>query len=189
MGEAWCAGAALQQNFGPHWGPEVWEEVTGREANSIFKVASEARCKQLEADRKRKATDKAKSNRRASKYKKTNDNSAQARSDYAHHDNGPGVREAVSDVPQAYLQGLMVDYYHTNVSVSDAKVAEIETATRGQSTADDMAPNMWLAERRKHVTSSVAGPTARHRSRTKIANLVKILLYNSFRGNAATTWG
>ena len=52
--EARCAGAALGQNLGPQWGPEVWEVVTGRAANSIFKVASEAKCKQPEADRNAK---------------------------------------------------------------------------------------------------------------------------------------
>ena len=56
----------------------------------------------MEADRKRRATDKAKSSRKATKYKKTNDNSSQARSDYARHDNGPGEREAASVIPQPY---------------------------------------------------------------------------------------
>ena len=187
--EGRCAGAGLRQNLGPEWGPEAWEKVTGKAANSIFKAASKVTCQQLETDRKRKASDKAKSIRRAAKFKRTNDNSSQAKRDYARHDDSPGVREAASDVPQAYLQGLMLDYYHANVLISDAKVIEIETMPRGQSTAEDIASNMWLAERRRRITSSVTKQIAKCRSSTKVANLVKTLLYNSFRGNAATTWG
>ena len=96
-----CAGAGLRQNLGAEWGPEVWQKVTGRAANSVFTVASRTNCKQLENDKKRKATDQAKSSRRATKYKKTNDNSTQARHDYARHDDGPGVKEVVSDIPHS----------------------------------------------------------------------------------------
>ena len=55
-------------------------------------------------DRKRKATDTEKERRKQVKYRKTNDNSQKARSDYARHDGGKGVKDTVKDVPQEYLK-------------------------------------------------------------------------------------
>ena len=83
----------------------------------------------------------------------------------------------------------MIDYYKANVLVSPAKVLEIEAATRSQGSADELASNLWMTERRKRITSSVCGQIAKRRSTTKVANLVKILLYTSFKGNDATKWG
>ncbi len=49
-------------------------------------------------------------------------------SDYARHDDGPEVREVEGGVPQAYLQGLMIDYYRANVNAFASKIVEIECA-------------------------------------------------------------
>ncbi len=83
----------------------------------------------------------------------------------------------------------MIDYYRANVRVTDSGIAEIERATRGQGTTDDVTNYLWKTERRKRITSSTAGTVARRTSTTKVAPLVKTLLYNTFRGNAATTYG
>ena len=48
----------------------------------------------------------------AAKYKKTNENSSQARSDYICHEGSPGATEAASGVPQTFLPELMLGYYH-----------------------------------------------------------------------------
>lgn len=168
-----CSGAGLRANEGPEWGPRTWEKITGNAANPVFVAASAAKAKQVEADKKRKATDEAKASRRASKYAKTNDDSLQARRDYARNDGGPGVQEVDSNVPQAYLQGLMLDYFRGNVSVTEAKIIDIEMVTRGQSTFNDVTTNLWLTERRKRITSSVTGTIAKHRTTTKVASLVK----------------
>ena len=162
-----CSGAGLRANEGPEWGPRTWEKITGNAANPVFVAASAAKAKQVEADKKRKATDEAKASRRASKYAKTNDDSLQARRDYARNDGGPGVQEVDSNVPQAYLQGLMLDYFRGNVSVTEAKIIDIEMVTRGQSTFNDVTTNLWLTERRKRITSSVTGTIAKRRTTTK----------------------
>lgn len=39
------------------------------------------------------------------------------------------------------------------------------------------------------MTASLCGNIAEHRSTTKVANAVKILLYPTFRGNTAIEWG
>ena len=92
----------MRANEGPEWGPKTWESVTGEAANPVFAATSAEKTRQVEVDRKRKATDGAKSSRRASKHAKTNDNTLQARRDYARYDNGPGVLE-VDKVPLADL--------------------------------------------------------------------------------------
>ncbi len=101
---SWQAGTGLRANEGPEWGPRTWETVTAKAANPVFAAASAEKAWQVEKDRKRKATDKAKASRRASQYAKTNDDSLQARSDYAQHDNGSGVRDMESGVAQAYFR-------------------------------------------------------------------------------------
>ena len=83
----------------------------------------------------------------------------------------------------------MIDYYRANVSVTDDKIIIVERATRGQSTSDFVTNNIWMTERRKRIISSTTGTVPKRRSTTKVAPLVKTLLYNTFRGNAATTHG
>ena len=142
--EGRCAGAGLRQVLGPAWGPKAWKEATGKEANLIF--TSDLKVKQVVADRKRKASEPEKQRRRQVKYKRTNDDSCQARGDYARHDGGPGVKETVCDVPQDYLEQMMLDYYKTNVAITEQKATEVERVTRGQGKASDIAGNIWLAE-------------------------------------------
>ncbi len=100
------------------WAIIVWEEITNVKANYVFKDVSKQK---VENDRKRKASDDAKSSWNAAKYKKTNDNSLQARNDYAQQDGGPGVCEVHTSVPQVYFQSLMMDFYRANVKVTEAK--------------------------------------------------------------------
>ena len=184
-----CAGAGLRQVLGPAWGPEVWKNTTGNDANPVFQSTSVTKEKQVAQDRKRKATETEKERRKQVKYRKTNDNSRKARSDYARHDDGQGVKDIAKDVPHEYLQQMMLDYYTANVKVSDQKRLDIERATAGQGTTDDISSNIWLAERRKRITSSNTGAIAKRRATTKVANMVKSLLYCTFRGNIATEWG
>ena len=134
-------------------------------------------------------TEEVKKRRLATKYRKTNDNSLQARRDYARHDGGPDVREVHQDIPGDYLQRMAMGYYHAHICLSGAKTLELESATRDQGMGDDIGANLWMAERRKRVTASSCGQIAKCRTMTKVAILVKTLLYSSFRGNTATQWG
>ena len=191
QGGSWegrCAGAGLRQVLGPAWGPEAWKSATGCEANPVFRSTSEAKGKQVATDRKRKSSQAARERRRETKYRKTNDNSQQARRDYARHDSGQGVTETASDVPQEHLEKVMLDYYKTNVALTAEKAIEVERKTRNQGTANGDS-GYWLAQRRKRITSSNTGVVAKRRTTTKVANLVKSLLYSKFTGSVATEWG
>ena len=187
--EGRCAGAGLRQNLGAEWGPSSWKKVTGEEANPVFRSAATSYAKQLSCDQKRKSTDEAKKKRIATKFKRTNDNSLQARSDYARHDGGPQVRDVHQDIPEAFLLRMMMDYYRANVNLSSTKISELESATRAQGSGQEAAANIWMAERRKRITASACGQIAKRRATTKVAGLVKTLLYSTFRGNTATQWG
>jgi hypothetical protein len=57
-----CAG------IGPAWGPGVWKDTTGNEANSVFKSNSTAKGKQMLQDQKRKASETEKERRKQVKY-------------------------------------------------------------------------------------------------------------------------
>ena len=76
-------------------------------------------------------------NRRRSKQK-SNDNSLQAWSDYARHDGGSTVDDVASDVPQIYLEDMMMTYYATHVKVSQERAIQLEQMTRFQGMADDL---------------------------------------------------
>lgn len=142
--------------------------------------------KQVERDRKWKATDEVKTKKKA--YRVSNDNSTQACTDYSRFDGGPNAREVHTDVSDEYLQGMMMDYYHANVRVTSAKALEIESVTKQQSTGDKAASNVWMAERRKRITASTCGPITRPKSTTKVGKHIKSLLYTCCKGNAVTQW-
>ena len=141
-----CAGAGLRQNLGPEWGVITWKEVTGEEANPIFKKATLSIAKQLDCDRKRKATDEARRRRVETKFQRTNDDSLQAHRDYARRDGGPDIHK----IHQEHLQHFVLDYYRANVCLSREKAMEIESLTRRQGTANEVAATCgWQKEERE----------------------------------------
>ena len=79
-----CMGAGLRHNLGLPWGPTVYTCMTSKE-NLVYKTTAELSAKKATKDRKRKATDRAKENRRKNKYSKT-DNSISARRAYSRHE-------------------------------------------------------------------------------------------------------
>ena len=78
----------------------------------------------------------------------------------------------------------MKEYYLANVKVSEVICEELKLKTAGQGKCDNSL-QVWLAERRKRITSSNVGSIAKMRTTTK----VKKLLYSKFEGNTVTKWG
>ena len=97
-----------------------------------------------------------------------------AKKDYARHDGGTAVLDVVSDVPWSMLEDLMVKYYENNVQLAATRCKDIEIETRNQS-GDETIYSIFY--------------NGTNRSTTKVEKLVKVMLYNCFRGNAATKWG
>ena len=95
------------------------------------------------------------------------------------------MANVASDVAQIYmyLEDIMMTYYATHMKASQERAIQLEQMTRVQGMADDLIANVWLVERRKRITSSTAGQTAKRRATTKVCSIVKTLLYTQFRGN------
>ena len=83
------------------------------------------------------------------------------------------------------FNAMTTNFFKANVTVSFTKALELESSTRSQGTADEIAANLWMAERRNRVTASSCGQIAKQCTATKVANLVKNLLHTSFHGNTA----
>ena len=82
----------------------------------------------------------------------------------------------------------MLRFYRTTVVISSTKMKEIELLTSKHSD-DDHASVIWKSERRLRITSTNVKAIFQRRATTPAAPLVKQMLYNSFKGNAATRYG
>ena len=122
-----CAGAGLRYNEGPTWGPTCWEKVTSNPPNDVFVDKSLALQQQTINDRKRKASEQTKQQRKKAKFTKI-DNNAKARRAYSRH-NGNDVDDICTDLPACDLQDLMISYYKANVVVNESKAAYIQLTT------------------------------------------------------------
>jgi len=178
-----CMGAGLRQNIGTEWGPQTWKNMTTTSPNKLFSITANHSAKKVEANTKRKATDKAKESRRKSKYLRLDD-TAGARSAYNRYDGGISPEQVDDDIPIGELQRLTTSFYETKVVISEEGRKEIERSTRGQAESEQ-----WMVERRKRLTASKVGSIAKMRKTTKRSSKVQNLLYSSFRGNEATRYG
>ncbi len=178
-----CMGAGLQQNLGKEWGPVVWSGMTGSPPNQHFTDTAESFAKKADKDRKRKATEKAKEQRRRSKYSRTDDTVA-ARKSYSRHDGALEPDEVTDDIPLDYLAEMKQSYYNTKVVITQEEAVNIERDTREQARSEQ-----WKDERRKRLTASRVGGIAKMKATTKRSKKVKELLYSMFRGNEATRYG
>ena len=118
-----CMGAGLRQNLGPEWGPEVWTKVT-HAPNKVFTDVTQSTANCVATDRKRKATDTAKEQRRKSKYMKLDDTPA-ARRTYDRHDDGISPDDVSEDIPPAQLQMVKTRFSVRDKTLNEACSGEI----------------------------------------------------------------
>ena len=118
-------GAGLQQNMGKTWGPTAWSKMTNTSPNQVFLDAAESSAKKADNDRKRKATEEAKEQRRKSKYTKV-DNTAAARKAYTRHDDGIAPDDVSDDITPDYLEYMKMSFYNTKVVVTNEECKDIE---------------------------------------------------------------
>ena len=170
-------GAGLRQNLGREWGPQAWKQMTNTSPNKVFTDTAEHSAKILSKDRKRKATDEAKEQRRKSKYSKIDDTVA-ARKAYSRHDEGVTLDQVSDNISRRRLNELKSSFYETKVKVTLEEAGKIEEQTREQAENDE-----WKYERWKRITASRAGGIAKMKATTKRSRKVKDLLYSTFRGN------
>ena len=183
-----CAGAGLRLNIGPDWAPIAWEKVTKTAPSATFTEVGSSKCTKMAKDRKRKAKETVKAQRKQAKRSRQDENSQQARLDYSRYDGGENATEIPTDLSPQQLHHLMSEFYAAKVKVTESQGNAITLDTIGQGSNDDSLYK-WLAERRYRITASNAGSIAKRRSTTKVASTVKQLLYTKFTGNTAARWG
>ena len=164
-------------------GSKKLSEMTTTCINSVYQNVMECSTKKTEVDRKRRATDEAKSKRRQSKYSRKDD-SIKALKAYSRHNDGVLPDEVEDDISPEHLADLTDLYYKSNVVVTIQEAMDIEIKTRGQGEND-----LWKEERRKRLTSSIVGGIIKMQKRTKCSKKVQTLLYSTFKGNDATRYG
>ena len=106
----------------------------------IFSTAADQSAKKVEADGKRKASEKAKESRRRSKYMQLDDTIA-ARTVYNRYDGSISPEQVDDDFPSDELKRLKTSFYETKVVIT-AERTEIEKSTRGQ-----VESEQWMVER------------------------------------------
>ena len=114
---------------------------------------SEKLSKETIDSKNKKSTPHAKTMRKLRKGSNS-DNTLQSRRSYSRYDGGQDADDVNTDLPPTFLQDNMLQYYGTNVKVSDQRAKDIEMMTRQQGT-DETSANIWLGECRKRITSSL----------------------------------
>jgi hypothetical protein len=129
--------------------------MTKSSPNKVFSDTAERSAKTVSKYRKRKATEKAKENRRKSKYARLDDTHA-ARMAYSRHDGGITPDQVTEDISPESLEELKSSFYQTKVVITTEETQQIEEQTRDQ--ADN---EKWRYERRKRLTASTVGGIAK----------------------------
>ena len=100
-------------------GLTCWQKITGNAPNEIFEAKSQTLLKKTTHDRKRKASETVKEQRKKRKFT-SNDDDINSRRAYSRHDGIIEVDDVHADLPPSDLQDLMACHYRTNVVVTES---------------------------------------------------------------------
>ncbi len=182
-----CMGAGLQHNAGKEWGPNLWKDMTNSSLSKAFEDTAKRSSMKSVCDKKRKAREDVKQQRRIKKISKTNE-SAKGRKAYSRHDGGFSP-DSLDDVSPDHLETLKRSVYQANVVVTSERINLIQEQTKDRANS-----STWIGERRNRLTASIAGSIVKMRATTKKGKKVENL--PSFGGKSqervsnisATTW-
>ena len=79
-------------------GPTTWESVTKTAPSATFEVVGSSTCTKVAKDRKRKAKETVKAQRKQAKQLRQDENSQQARLDYSRYDGDENATEMTTDL-------------------------------------------------------------------------------------------
>ncbi|XP_063414164.1 uncharacterized protein LOC134696586 isoform X2 [Mytilus trossulus] len=175
-----CFGGGLRMNFGPKWSPIVWEQATATKAGKFFDEYYARHEKNLISSRKYKSKPDTQQLRWKRKMKACKQsNSKKARQSY-----GTEAMDYTPDISPSDLSNTKDKYIQTHINIGIPQMNAITNSTSQQSLS-----GLWHTERRKRLTASNFGPIIRRNPSLKVLNLVKNLLYSTFKGNRHTRNG
>ena len=117
-------GAGLQLNKVRAWGSVNMGGMTASKPSEVFTGVVESSARQVESQRKSKATGEAKTKRRQSKYSQTVD-SVVAYKAYSRNDNGIEPDDVCDDVSPQHLTELRNTYYNSKVVVTKEEAEDL----------------------------------------------------------------
>ena len=175
-------GCRFSSTWGLQYGSKAFSEMTQSEISPIYQDVANKYAKKIACDEKRKSTEKAKEQRRSSKY--SNKTIHYAQKAYRQFGSILEPDEVIEGVSLEAIATLKERFYNSKV-----KVTEEEAIRISEETLEQWQSEKWMQERKKWKTASVAGGIIKMRAKIKRSKKVKGLLYSKFKGYEATRYG
>ncbi|KAJ8299283.1 hypothetical protein KUTeg_023343, partial [Tegillarca granosa] len=167
-------------NLGASWSTVLWEKCTSSVPGKYFQKIYQNRERALAATKKSQRKSQIRARRWKRNYQSTKDsNSKKARLEY-----GPGALDVEPELTPDELKTKKQAFLDTHINLSHQQIMAIDKFTPHQS-----GSQMWVDERKKRITASNFGTVFRRNVKIPVKNLVKTMLYSTFRGNHHTQRG
>lgn len=158
----------------------MWEKKLSSEPGYFFRKLYKQRSSALEHSKKSKDKPESKVRR----WKRKCHGVVESTKKKARMEYGPEALDSVADVTSEELDRKTADFLQKHINLTEEKLVAMERCTRQQSHSA-----VWIDERKKRITSSNFAAVVKRNPSLPVKNLVKALLYSSFRGDANTSTG